>query len=371
MPRRAPILHVTAPARFGGLERVVEGLLLGLHGRGEAVALLAILDPGATLPEWAQGLAAQGVAVHPMHAGGRRYDREYAAIRDALARERPAVVHTHGYRADVIAGAAARRLGLPTATTLHGFTRYGLKNRLFEYLQLRNAARSDAVIAVSAALETELAARGVPRERIALIPNRLGPSVVSYASREAARARLGLPSDGTVVGWMGRLGYEKDPVTFVNAFARLQRPGTLACVVGDGPERAAAEAAATAGSVGDALRFTGGIPDAGKLLAAFDVLVLSSRTEGTPMVVLEAAQAGTPVVATRVGGLPALLGEDGGWLVGSGDVQGLSDAIAAALDAPDEARRRALALQARLGDAESAAWLDRHQALYHRLRRDA
>lgn len=371
MPRRAPILHVTAPARFGGLERVVEGLLLGLHARGEPVALLAILDPGATLPEWAQGLAAQGIAVHPMNAGGRRYDREYAAIRDFLARERPAVVHTHGYRTDVIAGAAARRLGFVTVTTLHGFTRYGMKNRLFEFLQLRSAARADAVIAVSAALQTELAARGVPRERLALIPNRLGPSVVGYATREAARGVLGLPRDGRVVGWMGRLGYEKDPVAFVEAFARLQRPGTLACIVGDGPERAAAEAAAQAGGVGDTLRFTGGIPDAGKLLAAFDVLVLSSRTEGTPMVVLEAAQAGTPVVATRVGGLPALLGEDGGWLVRAGDAQGLSDAITAALAAPDEARRRALALQSRLGDAESAAWLDRHQALYHRLRRDA
>src|SRR5690606_18655795 len=101
-----------------------------------------------------------------------------------LIAERDAgVVHTHGYRADVIAGRAARRAGVPTVTTLHGFTRHGLKNRLFEWLQLRSAAASDAAIAVSEPLRTELELRGVPRDRIVLIPTRLGPSAAPYHPR--------------------------------------------------------------------------------------------------------------------------------------------------------------------------------------------
>src|SRR5690606_37435435 len=132
---------------------------------------------------------------------------------------------------------------------------------------------------------------------------------------------------GTVVGWMGRLSKEKDPVSFVRAFAAMRQAGERACIVGDGPERAATEAAAATLGVSDGIQFTGALPDAGKLLAAFDALVLSSRTEGTPMVILEAAQAGTPVVSTPVGGVPALLRDDGGWLAEFTDAAALATAI--------------------------------------------
>lgn len=368
MPASAPILHVCAPARYGGLERVIEGLLLGLADAGEAVELVATLDPGAPLPEWAQGLAARGIPVHTLVAGGRRYDHEYRALATLFTARRAAVVHTHGYRADVIAGLAARRAGIPTVTTLHGFTRHGLKNRFFEWLQLRSAAASDAAIAVSAPLQAELAARGVPADRVTLIPNRLGPSTAPYRSRSEARAALGLAGDGVVIGWMGRLSLEKDPVAFVEAFAAMRRDGETACIVGDGPERERAERVATTLGVQAQLHFAGAIPDAGKLLAAFDLLVLSSRTEGTPMVVLEAAQAGTPVVATPVGGLPALLGSDGGWLADAADVASLATMLRRALDDLATSAQRANTLRARLGDAESAEWLARHRALYARLR---
>jgi glycosyltransferase involved in cell wall biosynthesis len=277
-------------------------------------------------------------------------------------------VHTHGYRSDVIAGLAARRGGIPTVTTLHGFTRHGVKNRVFEWLQLRAAAASDAAIAVSEPLLAELERRGVPRERIALIPNRLGPSTAPYLTRDAARARLGLAPDGRVVGWMGRLSIEKDPASFVRAFAAMRRDDERACIVGDGPERAVAAATAASLGVADVVHFAGALPDAGKLLAAFDLLVLSSRTEGTPMVVLEAAQAGTPVVSTPVGGVPALLSDDGGWLAESTDAAALAAAIRSALGDRDAAMRRAAALRARLGQAETTEWLARHRALYAGLR---
>jgi glycosyltransferase involved in cell wall biosynthesis len=107
------------------------------------------------------------------------------------------------------------------------------------------------------------------------------------------------------------------------------------------------------------------VDDAGKYVSAFDVLVLSSRTEGTPMVLLEAMQAGVPVAAFGVGGVPAVLEGGAGWLVPPGDVPGLRSSVQAILANPEEARRRAdhgrMRARERFG---LDAWLDRVEAVY-------
>jgi glycosyltransferase involved in cell wall biosynthesis len=114
----------------------------------------------------------------------------------------------------------------------------------------------------------------------------------------------------------------------------------------------------------------GVVPDAGRLLRAFDVLVLSSRTEGTPMVVLEAMAAGVPIVATRVGGVPDVLSSADAMLVPPEDPAALAAAIRAVHDHPDAARSRADSARRRL-DTEFALapWLARYEAIYRQVQR--
>jgi glycosyltransferase involved in cell wall biosynthesis len=109
----------------------------------------------------------------------------------------------------------------------------------------------------------------------------------------------------------------------------------------------------------------GAIPDAGRLLRAFDVVVLSSRTEGTPMVLLEAMDAGVPVVTTRVGGIPDMVGPDEVLLVDPDDPEALLTAILDATSNKEAAVVRAEQARQRLeSQFDPATWLKAHEDLY-------
>ncbi len=188
---------------------------------------------------------------------------------------------------------------------------------------------------------------------------------------EAGEARRALPASTRSaglprLGWVGRLSHEKGADIFIEALAILDRSGyeLEVSIIGDGPARFPLQGRTTAFRSVE-VGWHGAVPNAARLFPAFDLFVLSSRTEGTPIVLLEAMAAGVPIVATAVGGVPDVTGRDGAALVHSEDPRALADAIRADLADPDAARRRVAAATRRL-DREFAAepWHDRHQALY-------
>src|SRR5206468_931748 len=124
--------------------------------------------------------------------------------------------------------------------------------------------------------------------------------------RDAARRTLGIPREDFVVGWVGRLSVEKGPDVLLEALPHLNTvPLTISLIGGGtGAEQRALRARADKLGVADHIRWHGVVPDAERVYTAFDVCVLSSRTEGTPVVLFEAMAAGVPVVATAVGGVP-------------------------------------------------------------------
>lgn len=365
----APVLHLLAPGAVGGLESVVRALAVGQHTRGRAVTVGLVLEPSAaTSRGLADALESDGVAVDRLVVPPRAYLAERRAIAEAMRRHKPAVVHCHGYRADVLARGPAVAAGARTVTTVHGFTGGGWKNRLYERLQRRAFRHFDAVVAVSRPLMDLLGNRGVPRARIHLIPN-AWVARATLVSRAEARAALGLPTDRPVAGWVGRLSDEKGPDLFVDALAQLGDSAPLGCIVGEGRERGAL--LRRAGAAGGAARFhwAGLIPDAARFYAAFDLFVLSSRTEGTPISLFEAMAAGVPVVATSVGGVPDVVGQDAAVLVAP-EAAALAGAIRATLADPVAARRRAAYARERLArDFGADRWFDRYDALYASLTR--
>ncbi len=336
--RQPPVvLHVIAPGPIGGAEAVVAALASARHALGQPTHVAALV-PTADAP-FVTALQSVGVPVHPIVCGHRRYLCEIRGV-GRLARTLGAtVIHTHVYRGDFAGSVAARCLRLPVVATYHGHTAGDWRNRLYEWLDRRLLAWFDAVACVSAAGLERLGRALVPRSKLHLVPNGYRP--VELLSRSAARARLGLAGDGFTVGWVGRLSHEKGADLFLEALGALRDERLQTVLIGDGSERLALDAAARGlGLRTDHVRFAGQVPNAGALFGALDVLVLSSRTEGLPIVLLEAMSAGVPVVAFAVGGIPEALPPDAGWLVAAGKPRALAAAIREVAHDPAEARRR-------------------------------
>ncbi|HET8625742.1 MAG TPA: glycosyltransferase, partial [Gemmatimonadales bacterium] len=194
------VLHVAAPGAVGGLESVLALLAGGQRTAGHRVAVAAVLDRGAGESPFLAGLARANVPVHLLALPPRAYIRERRRLVALIRDTRPDIVHTHGYRADIQAGAAARRLGVPTLTTVHGFTGGGWKNRLYERLQLRSFRRFDAVVAVSTPLAARLRAAGVPPARLHVVAN--AAAFDPPLSRADARRQFGVNDDAFLVGWI-------------------------------------------------------------------------------------------------------------------------------------------------------------------------
>lgn len=367
--QRLSVLHVVAPAQFGGLETAVQALALGSRGSPVEMRVAAVVRAGEADQTFLAPLRVSGVEVFPIVVPPRAYRRERAGVAELCERLRPDVVHTHGYRVDVVDAPVARRLGIPVVTTVHGFTGGDWKNRCYQWLQRRAFRRFDAVIAVSRPLARELSHSGIAAERIHLIPN-AWRAAASPLDRAAARRAVGEDHNDPCLGWVGRLSDEKGPDVFLDALAGLRDLPWTACVLGEGPRRRALEARAGALGLRGRVHWHGSVAGAGRLYAAFDVFVLSSRTEGTPMVLFEAMAAGVPIVATRVGGVPDVVSAGEAVLVPPNDPPGLAAAIRAVYRDPAAAAARTRAAKARL-EREFAfgLWLERYADIYRMVRR--
>lgn len=365
---RGPVTHLIAPAPAGGAESVILALASAAPERTRVIAINQVGDADSPELPFTTQVRAAGVAVDEVRCGRRRYGAEAREVARLLAATDARLIHTHGYHGTIVGWMAARRAGLPVVATSHGYLDRDFKETLYGMLDRWVMRRMDATIAVSSGVEVVLRRAGHAEDRVETIRNGM-PAPARLLSRAEARARLGVTGDGPVVGWVGRLSVEKGADLFVQAIAATG-PAVRAVLIGDGAERAAI-AALVAGKPRVVL--AGAQPDAASLLAAFDLLAISSRTEGTPMVVLEAVNAGLPIASFRVGGIPEVLRDDEAWLVPALDAPALGRAIDEALAAPDERRARAARAKARLGaELGIDAWLARVWALYERVwaRRD-
>lgn len=257
----------------------------------------------------------------------------------------PDILHLHGSRsglAGTIAHAAVR--GPAVVYTAHAFA---FKRRLpaaLRWLAARadafTCARADRVICLTRADVEAARNAGVLRGDAVLIPN--GIDHRRFLDAPDRRETLGIPAGVPVVGMIGRLVPDKDPVGFVAAARAVAGvlPEARFLVVGDGPLRPRVQEAVEREGLAGVVIMTGERPDIPELLATMDVVVLTSRWEGMPMVVLEAMASARPVVAPRLGGLTEVI-EDGvtGRLTPPGDERTIAEAVIALLrDAP--ARRR-------------------------------
>lgn len=347
----------------GGVGRHVRSLAAGLASRGCRVSVLA---PPPTLEFFRFGEAAAVAAVDIADRPRPVPDARAVARLRGLLRDAD-VVHAHGLRAGGLAALALAGWRRPAlAVTLHNAAvsggLVGVVYRVLEHVVYR---RADVVLAVSPDLLVRARGRGAREVEHAVVP--APPLPPPRRDRAAVRADLGA-AERPLVLCVARLAEQKGLHTFLDASACWadRVPPPLAAVVGDGPLAATLTDAVRERRL--PVRLLGTRTDVAELLAAADVVVVPSRWEGQPLTVQEALRAGRPVVATRVGGIPDMVG-DAAVLVPPGDVSALAEAVAEVVATPalaDRLHRAALRRAARLpGEADA---LDQVADLYRRLR---
>lgn len=353
------VAQVITTLDIGGATYVATSLARAL-ARDHAVVVFA----GSSPENWmTRPLREAGVAVRTVPGLRNRLDplayaRAVRWLRGSLRGYD--VVHTHSTVAGVLGRTAARLARVRCVVhTVHGWgvlpTQHGAV-RAAVVASERVAARwTDRLITPSAAVrDAGLRMRVGRPEQYAVIP--VGIPVARFAGSRAERGRV-------VVGFAGRLDAQKSPETFVwlAAEVRARHPEVAFAVAGDGPDRARCEALAA--SLGVPVEWRGEASDPAGFYRSCDVLVLPSRWEGTPLVLIEAMASGCAVAAFAVGGVADVVGEDG-LLVPSGDLPALVTAVLRLVEDPDLRRRLADGARSRAARFDEAATHDRVAALY-------
>jgi glycosyltransferase involved in cell wall biosynthesis len=356
------VLRAIARLNMGGPALHVSYLSAGLEDRGYETTLVAgnVGQGEQSMAYVAAELGVPVVTIPHLH-------REISPVRDLLATvrlaqliraERPAILHTHTAKAGAVGRIAALLAGRARPRiivhTFHGHVLRGYFGRfwtgVFRLLERTLARITDALVAVSPEVRDELVALGVApasKFRVIRLGIELGERVPPDGTAGAETRRvMGIPDERFLVGWIGRMTAVKRTDVLLREFKALRDGGVDAvlCMVGDGPDRRAVEELAGELGIVRHCLFPGYQEEVGPFFAAFDVFVLPSGNEGTPVTAIEALASGCPVVATRVGGVPDVVadGEDG-FLVAPAAVGELADRLARLARDP--------ALRARMGAA--------------------
>ncbi|MEU8587045.1 glycosyltransferase [Streptomyces sp. NPDC048664] len=239
--------------------------------------------------------------------------RALAALTAAMREFRPHIVHTHTAKAGALGRVAARLARVPACVhTFHGHLLQGYfspaKTRVLVQAERGLAAVTDRLVAVGAGVRDDLLAAGIGRARqYSVIPP--GTTSAVPPPRSEARARLGLPEEGPVVAFVGRLTRIKRPDRFLAVARAVRRavPDARFAVCGDGDLYGELAAAA---DLRDHLCLLGWRPDVETVYAASDLVLLTSDNEGMPVSLIEAGLAGLPSVATNVGSVSEVV-QDG------------------------------------------------------------
>ncbi len=298
------VLLLAESPYFGGITSHLIALAEELR-RQAVTPVLACLSGRGTDRTLFDLAAAHGIDAVELPMNGRFdigvIDRLLALAND----QRIDLVHTHNYRATVLAAAALRRL--PLVVTCHGLVgpQVPLSVRAWQALELRCMRRARALIACSEQVRRDLLANRFPDSRIHAVYNGVpGPDPSALACDKAAlRKSPGIPGESPVVLFAGRMVEGKGLDLLLQACA--QRREWRCVAVGDGPARPTLEALSR--QLGLEALFAGAQTDMTPWYLAADVVALPSRSEAFPMVLLEAAAHGRPVIATNVGGIPEIV----------------------------------------------------------------
>lgn len=320
----------------GGIERHVSILGQSLERAGIASRIVLYARHGKN--PWLDQLHDAGL--DPLILGNT-----VSSLYTAMRRDRPTLVHTHGYKAGVLGRPVALACGIPTVSTFHSGERGEFPVNVYFALDRWTSFPAHR-ISVSEAIKAKLP-----------YPSTWAPS---YVFTPPPAPRTALPRR---VGFIGRLSPEKGPDLFCE-LARRSPPGIEWHVYGDGHMRADLER-----RYGECVRFHGVVRDVGAALETLGLVAMTSRFEGLPLVALESLSAGVPVLASRVGGVPtAVVDGRTGWLFEAEDLDGATKGLERwlALDEAAQVDLRSACVEHVTNEFSERRWLPEILSVYAR-----
>ena len=347
------VTYLITDSGVGGAEKMAAALIRGLDRTRFEPSLLAMKPLGET----AAGLLEEGVPAASLGLPGRvsgayffRLPGAFRQLCQELKRQKTDILHCFLFQANFLGRIAARLTGVPV--NISSLRVMEAEHRSQFFLDRLTSSWVTRWTAVGEAVRRfAISEIGLDPARIKVIPNGIEPADLDRADPGRVRQEFGIPSETPLLGTIGRLHPQKGVDVLLRALQELkgQFPALKTLIVGEGPALPALRALASdLGLVQDVI-FTGLRRDVPDILAAADLLVLASRWEGMPNVVLEAFAAGKAVVATRVGAVEEIV-QDGetGILVPAEDPPALARAIGSLLADPPGRARLAAAGRARV-----------------------
>ncbi len=346
------VLHVIANLDLGGAQSVLYHLWPSLQRSGRYQFELCVLN---RLGQFGEKLIFEGAKIHCLTSRGKYDPGVVSKLRELILQQGYRIVHAHLFpELAIVPIAAAGMSDVRLVYTEHSADnrrrKFGCAARMFDRLLYNPYAR---VVAVNCSAHQnltswlpELAARSV------MIPNSIRLNRDDDVANDLrAQLRIRRGESVKLILFAGRLSRVKGADVLISALSHLKRNDLLCLIAGDGPDRERLEEQVSSLNLRERVRFLGARRDVRSLLSQVDFLVLPSRCEGLPLIVLEAMAAGCPVVATSVDGTAEVLrNEESALLVPPNDSRAMAAAIKRFLDEPS--LRHTLASRGRV-DVES------------------
>jgi glycosyltransferase involved in cell wall biosynthesis len=334
------ILLLSTSMGMGGADKLLMTAAQAMQSHGHSVRIVSLTALGP------MGLQAQSLGIPTESLNmprGLPDPRALIRLIRLVHSWKPDVIHSHMVHANLMARVLRLFVRVPAlVSTIHNINEGG-RVRMLAY-RLSNGLVDHMTIVSEAAADRFVTEGIVPRRLLTVIPNGVDIDLfrnVSLSARETIRGSLG---PGQVFIWLavGRFEVAKDYPNLLRAFAmvRDREPRAVLLLVGRGSLQPETEALARELGLGDSVRFLGVRHDVPEVMSVADAYVMSSAWEGMPMVLLEAAAASLPIVATRVGGNHEVVQEGkSGFLVPPGDAEALAKTMIRMMELSSDQRR--------------------------------
>jgi len=286
------VLHVIARMNVGGTARYVQTLVENIPNSKIATGFVQGSET--------EDQTTEKLPIFRIKHLGRRVSlvndyQSFKELRRYIRAEKPLIVHTHTFKAGLIGrlvGGSHKRIHTFHGHLYHDNSFSRLEKMLITLTERILAKRTDALISVGSRVGRELRTKKIGKEKIWLS---IAPGVKRYPtiSKQNARKQLGLSESGLIVGWMARMTSVKNPQLFIDVARRM--PDVQFAMAGGGELLDLMRAQAPAN-----LKVVGWT-NAALFLSAIDISISTSNNEGMPIALIEAQQAGIPVLATNVG----------------------------------------------------------------------
>jgi len=332
-PQSKPvIMHLIAGMNIGGAERVILNLLGNGKDDDYDLRVTSFVRANDGTGTYFLRLVSDSGAVIDKIPIYRKWS--FADVRnliEILRRHNVKLLHTHGYKSDIVGAIASKLTGIPFVVTAHGFVERDSNLQKNEKLGRYFLRFANRIICVSETIKDRIIASGLPKNKITIIGNGIDFNYYEIPADVDLRSKWGIGSGTIVIGSAGRLSVEKGHINLIKSYAQLSKElkkRTHLVIVGSGPQEMEIRSLIDKYGLNNNITLPGHISDMRSFYKAIDIFCLPSLTEGLPLVLLEAAASLKPIIASKVGSIGELIdnGVDG-LTTKAGDINELSNAL--------------------------------------------